>query len=119
MKRSRYRTVQKPETFFVFVFVNKGLFGTQLSGNSNLNLDTSLDVDDDLLNGLGGSVKTIKQMIISIAFSRGIPIYLSCIKRRALIGAQIRRSVLTQSGACGFSSQTYPRSWNPHRWGSF
>ena len=27
---------------------------TDLGGNGNLNLNTSLDVDDDLLDGLGG-----------------------------------------------------------------
>lgn len=31
----------------------------RLSSNGNLDLNTSLDVDDDLLDGLGGSVKTI------------------------------------------------------------
>lgn len=31
----------------------------RLSSNGNLDLDASLDVDDDLLDGLGGSVKTV------------------------------------------------------------
>ena len=32
---------------------------TDLGGNGNLNLNTSLDVDDDLLNGLGGGKQAI------------------------------------------------------------
>ena len=31
----------------------------RLSSNGNLDLNTSLNVDDDLLDSLGGSVKTI------------------------------------------------------------
>jgi hypothetical protein len=31
----------------------------RLSSNGNLDLNTSLNVDDDLLDGLGGSVKTV------------------------------------------------------------
>ena len=33
--------------------------GKNLSGNGDLNLNTSLDVDDDLLNGLGGGKQAI------------------------------------------------------------
>lgn len=33
----------------------------RLSSNGNLDLNTSLNVDDDLLDGLGGSVKTVAQ----------------------------------------------------------
>jgi hypothetical protein len=34
-----------------------------LSGNGNLNLNTSLDVDDDLLDDLGGGVKVDQALV--------------------------------------------------------
>lgn len=42
-----------------------------LSRNSNLNLNTSLDVDDDLLNDLGGGVE-IDQALVD-AHLEGVP----------------------------------------------
>lgn len=37
---------------------------THLSGNGDLNLNTGLDVDDDLLDNLGGGVKA--RIVVSI-----------------------------------------------------
>jgi hypothetical protein len=37
-----------------------------LSGNGNLNLDTGLDVDDDLLDDLGGGVEVDETLVDSV-----------------------------------------------------
>lgn len=37
-----------------------------LCGNSNLNLDTSLNVDDDLLDNLGGGVQVDETLVDSV-----------------------------------------------------
>jgi hypothetical protein len=42
------------------------MFVAYLSGNGNLNLDTSLDVDDDLLDDLGGSVQVDETLVDSV-----------------------------------------------------
>jgi hypothetical protein len=71
-----------------------------LSSNRNLNLDTSLNVDDDLLDNLGRGVETI-------------------LKSAFLLQKPVHPIQLTQSVACGFSSRKYPRSSILHRKGSF
>lgn len=45
---------------------------TSLCGNSDLNLDTSLDVDDDLLDDLGGGVQVDETLVNSIETSVSI-----------------------------------------------
>jgi hypothetical protein len=43
---------------------------THLSGNGDLNLNTGLDVDDDLLDNLGGGVKARRSG--SVRYSRDL-----------------------------------------------
>ena len=45
-----------------------------LSSDGNLNLDTSLNVDDDLLDGLGRSVKTLVDYHVSKESQRRIQV---------------------------------------------
>jgi hypothetical protein len=44
---------------FHCLFCQRSIPMLHLSSDGNLNLDTSLDVDDDLLDNLGRSVETI------------------------------------------------------------
>jgi len=68
-------------------------FYVQLSSNGNLNLDTSLDVDDDLLDDLSWRVKTTGISFSSIYYPK---------------------VALTQSNAYGCASRSNPRSSNLH-----
>lgn len=110
----------------------------RLCGDGDFDLDTSLDVDDDLLDDFGGGVEAMVGVSISSCLSFIIsrrfgeakegnqkssrPIssrffsFPSPALPQALLGNNI---VLTQLIACGFSTQTYPRSWNPHHKESF
>jgi hypothetical protein len=69
-----------------------------LCGDGDLDLNTGLDVDDDLLDDLGGSVEIDE----------------TCSARLARIPAL----AVACTYACGCASRRCPRSWNPHRKGS-
>jgi hypothetical protein len=50
---------------------------THLSGNGDLNLNTGLDVDDDLLDNLGGGVKARSRSVCCSSGLHGVAVGLT------------------------------------------
>ena len=80
------------------VSLNSILVQSCLSSNRDLNLDTSLNVDDNLLDNLGRGVKVDETLVNSGKI----------ISDLFVVQKPPPKPRLT-------SSQRHPRSWNPHR----
>lgn len=53
-------------TSSAYVDLSLGFHGAHLSGNGDLDLDTGLDVDNDLLDDLGGGVQIDETLVDSL-----------------------------------------------------